>query len=131
MARINKACIIDDDSIFLFGAKRMIESTSFCDELLVYRNGREALDSLNAMAKEEIELPSVIFLDINMPVLDGWQFLEEFEKIMNEKIINIFILSSSIDPQDLKKAELFESIREFIHKPIRYSDLAKVKEMVD
>jgi CheY-like chemotaxis protein len=131
MARIKKACIIDDDHIFLFGAKRMMESTSFCDVLLVYRNGMEALEALKTMVDENEELPSVIFLDINMPVLDGWQFLEEFEELINDKVIHIFILSSSIDPQDLKKAELFSSIREFIHKPIKYSDLARVKECID
>jgi CheY-like chemotaxis protein len=130
MARIKKACIIDDDHIFLFGAKRMMESTSFCDVLLVYRNGMEALEALKTMVDENEELPSVIFLDINMPVLDGWQFLEEFEELINDKVIHIFILSSSIDPQDLKKAELFGSIREFIHKPIKYSDLARAKELI-
>lgn len=131
MAKIKKACIIDDDTIFLFGAKRMIESTSFCDELLVFRNGKEALETLTNMADDGIDLPTVIFLDINMPVLDGWQFLEEFDQILKEQVIHIFILSSSIDPQDLKKAELFESVREFIHKPIKYGDLTRVKDLIE
>lgn len=108
----------------------MMESTSFCDELLVFPNGRLALDDLNLMASEGAELPSIIFLDINMPVLDGWQFLEEFEQLLENQIIHVFILSSSIDPLDLKRAEQFQSVREFIHKPIRYEDLARVKAVV-
>ena len=74
MKKIDLACIIDDDPIFVFGAKRIMEMAHFCSSFLIFPNGRQALDKLKAILIAGEQLPDIILLDINMPVLDGWGF---------------------------------------------------------
>lgn len=126
MERINIACIIDDDPIFVFGVKKIMELIDFCDSLMVFRNGREALNNLKAIISNKDKLPDVILLDLNMPILDGWQFLEEFIQIPCEKKIIIYIVSSSIDPEDVLRAKSFEGVSDYIVKPVTVAKLKKV-----
>ena len=81
MKKIDLACIIDDDPIFVFGIKKMMELSEFCNGFIVYKNGHEALNNLKAIVSSGGKIPDVILLDLNMPILDGWQFLEEFTKV--------------------------------------------------
>ena len=118
MKKIDTACIIDDDLIFVFGAKRMMELADFCTSCLVYGDGKEALDNLSAINGSDENLPDVILLDLNMPVMDGWQFLEEFIKIPKKKQIIIYIVTSSVDPEDLNKVKSYDSVKNYIVKPL-------------
>lgn len=124
----NSVCIIDDDHIFIYGAKRLIAETSFCDELLVYENGQDALDELKERPKNNLELPGIIFLDLNMPMMTGWEFLDEFLQIEAKNIsrTHVYIVSSSVDPKDLLKIKEYEVIRNYILKPVRADDLEKI-----
>ena len=81
--KINSVFIVDDDSITIFGLRKLL--AKFSSELLVneFRNGRQALDAILALLQKKQMLPEVIFLDINMPVMDGWGFLDEFLKLPN------------------------------------------------
>lgn len=128
MARIDIACLIDDDPIFVFGAKKMMELADFCDSFLMYKNGYVAINALTSIIKHDKNLPDIILLDLNMPILDGWQFLDEFLKIEVPKRILIYIVSSSIDPSDIKKAKSYEEVNNFIVKPITMSDLESLKQ---
>lgn len=121
-------CIIDDDRIFIYGIKKMLELVDFCDQFLVYRNGREALDSLLAIIEAKDELPDVILLDLNMPVLDGWQFLDEFVKVKVPKKITTYIVSSSVNPDDMLRAKSYSNVSNYIVKPIT---LDRVKELTE
>lgn len=85
MKKIDIACVIDDDPIFVFGIKKIMEVIGFCKSLMVFRDGSEALNNLKAIISAKEKLPDVILLDLNMPILDGWQFLEEFVKIPCKK----------------------------------------------
>lgn len=118
MKKIDTACIIDDDSIFIFGAKKMMQLTNFSSSCLFYRDGKEALDKLTAINLSDEELPDVILLDLNMPVMDGWQFLDEFVKIPKKKQIVIYIVTSSVDPEDFDRIKSYDIVRNYIIKPL-------------
>jgi len=128
MKKIDIACIIDDDPIFVFGAKRMMELADFCNGFMVFQDGRKALDGLSAIVASGNNLPELILLDLNMPVMDGWQFLDEFTKIKTDKRITLYIVSSSIDNEDFKKAETYEVVSNYIVKPITMDALKGILE---
>ncbi len=128
MKKIDIACIIDDDPIFVFGAKRMMELADFCNGFMVFQDGRKALDGLSAIVASGKNLPELILLDLNMPVMDGWQFLDEFTKIKTDKRITLYIVSSSIDNEDFNKAETYEVVSNYIVKPITMDALKDILE---
>lgn len=110
MRTISTICIIDDDPIFRFGTKKMMEKINFSLDFLVYKNGKEALDDLVFKLQLNTNLPDVILLDLNMPIMDGWQFLEEFTKVSNAEMIPIYIVSSSVDRRDFEKAKNYSIV---------------------
>ncbi|MGB5943256.1 MAG: response regulator [Leeuwenhoekiella sp.] len=125
MKRVKTICIIDDDPVFIFGAKKLIKNADFCDEILHYENAENALEDLKyKIAKQPEKIPEVILLDLNMPVMDGWNFMDEFIKVDCPKKITIFIVTSSIDPADaLRVKEYSETVQDYIIKPITKEDL--------
>ncbi len=129
MNPIKKVCIIDDDPISIYGAKKIMENTNFCESFLIYKNGQLALDGLNKIGKkDEKSLPEIILLDLNMPVMDGWEFLEEYDKVMVSKKPMLYIFSSSINPLDISKAKTNPNIQNFISKPMSESVLQELRE---
>lgn len=130
MKKVNTACVIDDDEIFLYWAAKMLNEIDFSEHILVYKNGKEALDGLKDLTQKGKRLPDVIFLDINMPIMNGWDFLQDFLKMPNnnpEKVL-VYIVSSSIDQQDLEQAKQFSIVHNYILKPLSTEDLIKIKE---
>ncbi|MGY0391872.1 response regulator [Bizionia sp. KMM 8389] len=114
---INTVCIIDDDPIYVFGTKKIMESLNFCKNFLVYKNGKKALDYLIPKLETNATLPDLILLDLNMPILDGWQVLDEIIKIQTKRKIKIYIVSSSIDSRDLQRAKEYDLVSNYIIKP--------------
>ncbi|WP_432411897.1 response regulator [Rasiella sp. SM2506] len=127
MKKIDIACIVDDDPIFVYGAKRMMELADFCNSFLIFNNGHDALHKLKTLIKCKDELPDLILLDLNMPIMDGWQFLDNFTQIKIDKKIIIYIVSSSIDPVDMERSKQYSSVSNFVVKPI---SVDKVKEIM-
>ena len=126
MKHIDTTCLIDDDRIFIFAAKRILKATNFCNNFTIYNNGAEAIIGLKAIIKSGKNIPDLILLDLNMPIMDGWQFLDEFIKVENSKKITLYIVSSSIDPADTQKAKEYEQITDFIVKPITKDALTDI-----
>jgi CheY-like chemotaxis protein len=126
MRKINIACIIDDDPIFVFGTKRIMQLSNFCESIMVFGNGKDAYDSLKAIILGKQPQPDIILLDVNMPIWDGWQFLDEFIQIPNKKTITIYIITSSVDPADVEKAKKYDAISSYIVKPITTAELKKI-----
>ncbi len=128
MKKIEKACIIDDDPIFIYGTKRLMAEIDFCETLIVYQDGQDAIDGLNGLKARGEKLPSIILLDLNMPIMNGWEFLEDFIKISNDnrEDITVYIISSSVDPRDLERIKNYEVVNNYILKPISTDDLRKV-----
>ncbi len=100
-----------------------MESSNFADDIIVVRSAPEAINSLS----EGKIKPDVIFLDVRMPQMSGFEFLEEYDKIEMEKgEIKIFMLSSSLDPMDLRKSTDNTYITQFIHKPLTQKALEEL-----
>ncbi len=121
-----KVAIIDDDSIFQFTTKVKFEKLGLASEVLIFTDGEEILDYIKITEVED--LPSILLLDINMPIVDGWDFLELYKEVEEEKRnrMEIHMLSSSINPEDVKRAESNEFVMDYITKPIRDEDLTKI-----
>jgi len=126
MSKLKIACIIDDDPIFIFGLKKVMNSVDFAEEILVYKNGEDALENLIAIKNDKETLPEVILLDLNMPIMDGWQFLDEFTQVKVDKKITVYIVSSSIDPLDYEKTKKYSHIENYIIKPVQTDDLKTI-----
>ena len=113
MKKIDTACIIDDDEIYIFAVKRLIQKNDFCNNVIVYNNGKDALKEIKNLISNNENLPDVILLDINMPIMDGWQFLDEFTSIKTEKEITIYMVSSSINPTDVERAKSYKRVSNY------------------
>ncbi len=127
---IQLACIIDDDKIYVNLVKKIIEIKKLSRNLIIFKNGKEALDHFKPILRNmsEESLPDIIFLDLNMPVMDGWEFLSEFIKIKNNfnKKITLYVVSSSIDPRDLERARSFNMVTDYLIKPIELKKFEKI-----
>ncbi len=112
--------LVDDDYIFQLTASRLLKAANASANVLQFSNGEEALRYLNEHAQEENKLPDIILLDINMPHVDGWMFLNDYAHLKGKllKEIKIFMVSSSIDPVDMNRAKSNQSVKDYIIKPI-------------
>lgn len=133
MKKIKFIGIVDDDPITVFGIRKMLNLVVECETIEAYKNGKIAFDSLRKKYLEDQDIPEVIFLDINMPIMDGWQFLEEFLKLPIKKRIRINIVTSSIDPYDKKKWEFYKDkthhLITFNNKPIKRQEIAEITQV--
>ena len=122
---IKNVYVVDDDVIFHFIIKKLFLKSNLDVEVKFFFNGFEAVEAL----KENSELPDLILLDINMPIYDAWQFLDEFKKIKKsfDKEISVYLLSSSNDISDINKAVKYKSeIKKFYNKPVTIEELRTI-----
>lgn len=122
--------IVDDDSIYQFTAKRIIQLSSPSSTIRQFNSGSDALDYLARNRQIHENLPDVLLLDINMPVTDGWMFLDAYQKMRSSicKDIMIYVVTSSIDSRDISHAKQYPEVRGYISKPLGAD---KVKEILD
>ena len=123
---IKTACIIDDDPIFIFGTKKIMQMSKFCESFIIYNNGQTALEGLHKIIDSGAVIPDIILLDLNMPILDGWGFLAEFVKIPIAKKITIYIVTSSINPVDINRAKNYQTVSNYIVKPITRTSINEI-----
>ncbi|MBC3847289.1 response regulator [Winogradskyella echinorum] len=126
MKKLKLTCIIDDDPIFVFTTKKLFDFNNYCESILIYHNGKEALEGLKPIIESNENVPELILLDLNMPIMDGWQFLDEFSKLKCNKKIVLYIVSSSIDPVDIERAKTYREVSNYIIKPITRESLAQI-----
>ena len=118
--RFNRVMLIDDNEIDNLINSRIMTAHNFAAVVDVKTTTESALDLLRTMTVESENLPAIIFLDLSMPVLDGFAFLEEFAK-MNDAVKNnckVVVLSSSISPDDINRASTNPFVIKYINKPL-------------
>ncbi|ELR73209.1 two-component response regulator [Fulvivirga imtechensis AK7] len=122
--------LVDDNEIDIFINQKILEFNRFAKKLLTFNSGRTALDYLGSSALED--LPEVIFLDLNMPVIDGFRFLYEFSKFPEKikKKSSIVILTSSDNLRDKEKVKVNVDVIQFLSKPLNDQKVDKIRMML-
>lgn len=133
MKPIQQVCVIDDDEIYIFLIKKALAALQLELSVNTFSNGDEAINGLQVLVDQHQSLPQIIFLDINMPIMDGWEFLESFKKIQKQipSTIPIYIISSSIAPEDREKTKRFPEIIGYLSKPIELETLSSIIHQED
>src|SRR6478609_2049054 len=123
---------IDDDPITLMLFKKVVQKASFSEEIITASNGQDAITQINTINNDisnQKKKPQLIFLDLNMPVMGGWEFIDLFNSSYSLNLNNtkIIILTSTIDPEDIKKSKSYPNVIEFLSKPITVEMLEHLK----
>ena len=131
MNSIGTVMLVDDNDTDNFISKRIIEITKFSHNVIVKNSGKSALDYLVENKESPDAIPDIIFLDINMPIVDGFVFLYEYEKFSNsvKDKCRVIILSSSDNKRDIDKIVNNDFVIKFVTKPLTEKTLEEIKEL--
>lgn len=125
--------LIDDNEIDNLINQKMIEASGITNNVYIHTGAKSAIEFLKNLEKlSELSnevLPDIIFLDIDMPLMDGFQFLDEFQKltVKTKEKCNIVMLTSSINPQDLDKSKSYSNVKRYLNKPLSNKNLLSLK----
>jgi len=132
MTMMKKILLIEDDELDVMSVQRALKKIDVSHELLTAYNGVEALELLVGKSGNRImnPLPDIILLDINMPVMNGWEFLDEYNhrNIDPQGKSAIYILSSSVFSEDINRARTYSQVKDFIRKPL---DVTRIREILN
>lgn len=131
---LEKVLCIDDDPISVMLCSKVIERSDFAAQTDSANNGKSALSFLEGIIKAEtITYPEIILLDLNMPIMNGWEFLEIYERNFASLFTDtkIVVLSSTIDPEDVNRTKEFSSVLTFISKPITKTSLDEITRLLE
>ena len=133
--KVGTVMLIDDNEIDNLINQKMLESVDLCETILVHTGAKSALEFLSNIEKISSKgaddcIPDIIFLDLDMPLMDGFQFLEEYEKLSDKtkQKSKIFMLTSSINPQDLNRSKKSKYITKYLNKPLSGETMEKIRE---
>jgi CheY-like chemotaxis protein len=118
--------VIDDDDINIFIIKKIVEKTGYDINMVSKSNGQLAIDHLDNLLENNETFPQLILIDINMPVLNGWEFLEAYDKLNIQQRVDMYMLSSSVYENDIEKAKTFKKVKGFISKPLSINRLIEL-----
>jgi CheY-like chemotaxis protein len=126
-------CFIDDDEVYQYTITRSVNANQLAKKILIFSDGEQAMWFLIDNIANNENLPDIIFLDINMPIMDGWQFLTEYIKLKPRlgKTITIYLITSSVDPADYEQAKKISEISDYIVKPIHPQMLKEIIENIE
>lgn len=127
---LNSVMVVDDNRLDRFIVEKLIEKAQFAASTVPMEMGRDALNYISERINNNEPLPQVIFLDINMPGMDGFEFLEEFNNFSDEvkNSCSIVMLSSSLNEDDHKRAMSFSSVKMYCNKPLNVDKLEELKK---
>lgn len=132
MRPINLVALIDDDEIVKFIGSKVIESSNLVNRIKTFSNGEEAINFLKSNSKNLDLLPEIILLDLNMPIMDGFEFLEKYIMLKPKlgKKIAIYVVSSSISPTDTERINQISEVSDYIIKPITKEKFEKIARIL-
>jgi CheY-like chemotaxis protein len=130
MKKFDLLYVVDDDEIYQFIVKRIISESCVANEIKGFLNGKDAIETLKSAIEHPDQIPEIILLDLTMPVMDGWQFLEQYILLKPKigKRVTIYVVSSSVNPVDVERARHIEHVSDYVVKPItkdKFMDLLK------
>jgi CheY-like chemotaxis protein len=131
MSVLKKVILIDDDQVNNFVCESIIKSEKFADEVISFEWAEDALVYLRKSLEKPVEqFPNLIFLDINMPGMDGWSFIDEYRRMPKEYLehCSLFMLSSAVDRKDIISAKSYEEVKDFFSKPLSPEILSFIKD---
>ena len=130
--KMNTICIVDEDEVYQLTSRKMIERIYSAKNILVFSNGAEAMRFLWETVPDEDILPDVIFLDVNMPFMDAWQFLDAYAELqpMLTKQIVIYVISSSVSHSDIERARAIKAVKDYYIKPINLEQYAHMLKSI-
>ncbi|WP_316768835.1 response regulator [Pedobacter frigiditerrae] len=122
--------VIDDDDINIFIIKKIVEKTGFDIDMVAKSNGKLAIDYLEEVTAQNAAFPHLILIDINMPVMNGWEFIEAYQELDFKKDADLYILSSSVYENDIEKTKSYQSVKGFISKPLSMERLTELLKAI-
>ena len=132
MAPFQTVVLIDDDNISNFITEKLILREAFAQEVQCFTSAEKALVYFGSLIQENNTFPEIIFLDLNMPGLDGWGFIKAYRNLPKAFIsqCRLFMLSSAVDAKDIIQAKSLKEVEDFISKPLTVEDIAVIVEKV-
>ena len=122
-----KVLVVDDDEIIVFLHNMIMEDNGMASDSLSFQNGKEAFDYLNS--ENNLNQTCLVLLDINMPVMNGWQLLDNIQSAPYAKNIHVVMVTSSIDTEDREKASQYPQVIAYFEKPLNNKSLKQIKEL--
>jgi len=115
--------VVDDDDVNLYIMTRLVERTAYKTNMITKTDGNSGIDYLQQLIQNKEPLPTLILVDINMPISDGWEFLDRYKQLAIEQNIDVYILTSSVFDIDIERSKDYEFLAGFISKPITVEKL--------
>lgn len=126
----NRLLVVDDDNINMFIVRKIIEKSGFEIDLVFKSNGLQALDYLKDLISTDKALPNLMLTDINMPLMDGWELIDNCLNLNILGQTNTYVLSSSVYEEDLEKIKMYPDLKGFISKPLSFEILGRLMQEI-